>query len=221
MDQIPTKAPSDPSFRARLIAFCGKQWPRYLFLGAIGFIIRLPAIQGQLIWDDVYLARDNPFIKSPLLALEAFRHYLFLDSFSGHYRPVQNLSYMFDYFFWNTDPAGFHLSNILLHVAAGLLLYRLLSHLFGNGAGLWNSDEPGSARAGALAAFLISGIWMVHPVHSAAIDYISGRADSLAFVFSAGAWLLVLRARIAKARWVKGIHLSSGGAGRRAGALLP
>src|SRR5438046_2109571 len=205
MSQIPTRVPPGPSFRARLIAFCGKQWPRYFFLGAIGFIIRLPAIQGGLIWDDVFLTRDNPFIKSPLLAFEAFRHYLFLDSFSGHFRPVQNLSYMFDYFFWNTDPTGFHLSNILLHVAAGLLLYRLLSHLFGNGAGLWNSDEPGSARAGALAAFIISGIWMVHPVHSAAIDYISGRADSLAFVFSAGAWLLVLRARIATARWLKGI----------------
>jgi hypothetical protein len=203
MDQTPTKAPS--GFRTRLIAFCGKQWPRYLFLGAIGFVIRLPAIQGQLIWDDVHLTRDNPFIKSPLLALEAFRHYLFLDSFSGHYRPVQNLSYMLDYFFWNTDAAGFHLSNILLHVAAGLLLYRLLTHLFGKQAGLWASDDPGSARAGAFAAFAISGIWMVHPVHSAAIDYISGRADSLAFVFSAGAWLLVLRARIAKAQWLKGI----------------
>src|SRR5437868_10472223 len=151
MDQTSTKAPSDPSFRARLIAFCGKQWPRYFFLGAIGFIIRLPAIQGQLIWDDVHLARDNPFIKSPLLTLEAFRHYLFLDSFSGHYRPVQNLSYMVDYFFWNTDAAGFHLSNILLHVAAGLLLYRLLTHLFRNGAGLWDSGDPESARAGALA----------------------------------------------------------------------
>jgi protein O-mannosyl-transferase len=205
MDQTPTKASPGPSFRARLIPFCGKQWPRYFFLGAIGFIIRLPAIQGQLIWDDICLTRDNPFIKSPLLALEAFRHYLFLDSLSGHYRPVQNLSYMFDYFFWNTDPAGFHLSNIFLHVTAGLLLYRLLTHLFGKGAGLWNSDDPGSARLGAFAAFIISGIWMVHPVHSAAIDYISGRADSLAFVFSAGAWLLVLRARITKTRWLKGI----------------
>src|SRR5207248_937623 len=166
-------------FRRRLTAFCGKQWPRDFLLGAIGFIIRLLAIQGGLIWDDIILTRDNPFIKSPLLALETFRHYLFLDSLSGLYRPVQNLSYMFDYFFWNTDPAGFHLSNILLHVAAGLLLYRLLRHLFGKGAGLWNSNDPGMARAGALAAFIISGIWMVHPVHSAAIDYISGRADSL------------------------------------------
>src|SRR5467141_1240352 len=195
MDQTSTKAPSDPSFRTRLIAFCGKQWPRYFFLGALGFIIRLPAIQGQLIWDDIHLARDNPFIKSPILALEAFRHYLFLDSFSGHYRPVQNLSYMLDYFFWNTDPAGFHLSNILLHVAAGLLLYRLLTHLFGKQAGLWESSDPGSARVGALDAFVISGIWMVHPVHSAAIDYISGRADSLAFVFAGAGWLLFLQAR--------------------------
>src|SRR5436305_10855260 len=112
---------------------------------------------------------------------------------------------MFDYFFWNTDPAGFHLSNILLHVTAGLLLYRLLTRLFAKGAGLWESDNPGSARAAALATFVISGIWMVHPVHSAAVDYISGRADSLAFVFSAGAWLLVLRGRIAKTRWAKSI----------------
>jgi protein O-mannosyl-transferase len=204
MSQIPTKVLPGRSVRARLIAFCSKQWPRYFLLGAICFAIRLPAIQGQLIWDDVYLARDNPFIKSPLLALETFRHYLFLDSLAGHYRPVQNLSYMVDYFFWHTDPAGFHLSNIFLHVAAGLLLYRLLTHLFREGAGLWVSDDPESARAGALAAFIISGIWMVHPVHSAAIDYISGRADSLAFVFSAAAWLLVLRARVTQAFWLKG-----------------
>jgi tetratricopeptide (TPR) repeat protein len=204
MSQIPTRVPPGPGFRARLIAFCGKQWPRYLFLGAIGFIIRLPAIQGQLIWDDVFLTRDNRFIKSPVLALEAFRHYLFLDSFSGHYRPVQNLSYMFDYFFWNTDPAGFHLSNIFLHVAAGLLLYRLLLVLFRNAGGLWNNDDPNSIGARTVAAFVIAAIWMVHPVHSAAIDYISGRADSLAFIFSAGAWLLVLSGRAVNSRWLKG-----------------
>jgi Flp pilus assembly protein TadD len=197
--------PPSPGFRARLIAFCGKPWPRYFLLGAIGFLVRLPAVQGQLIWDDIYLTRENPFIKSPLLVLEAFRHYLFLDSFSGHYRPVQNLSYMVDYFFWNTDAAGFHLSSIFLHVTAGLLLYRLLTLLFRKGAGLCSNDGSLPRHASAICAFLISAIWMVHPVHSAAIDYISGRADSLAFVFSAAAWLLVLRARIAKTGWVKGI----------------
>ena len=109
-----------PNLRVRLAAFWAKQWPRYLLLAGLGLLVRLPAVQGPPIWDDVFLTRDNPFIKSPLLALEAFRHYLFLDSYTGHYRPVQNLSYMVDYFFWNTDAAGFHLSNIFLHVGAGL-----------------------------------------------------------------------------------------------------
>ena len=184
------------TIRARLVNFSGKQWPRFLFLGAIGFLVRTPAIQGPFIWDDTYLARDNPFIKSPLLILEVFRHYLFMDSLSGHYRPVQNLSFMVDYFFWNTDAAGFHMGNIFLHVTAGLLLYRLLTILFRTG--LWPADDAHLVRTGALTAFLISALWMVHPVHSAAIDYVSGRADSLAFLFSAGAWLLVIRGRAAE-----------------------
>src|SRR4029077_2414812 len=46
-----------------------------------------------------------------------------------------------------------------------------------------------------LAAFFATLIWMVHPVHSAAVDYISGRADSLAFFFACGSWLLYLRSR--------------------------
>src|SRR6476659_807265 len=183
-DDAPAARPATtPTLVRRLNLALASDWLRVALLTGIAVLIHLPALPGEMIWDDSYLAGGNPFIKSPLLILEAFRHYLFLDSFSGHYRPVQNLSYIVDYFFWNTDPAGFHLSNILLHVAAGLLLYSLLINLFGKHAGLWESDEPGSARVGALAAFVISGIWMVHPVHSAAIDYISGRADSLAFVF--------------------------------------
>jgi protein O-mannosyl-transferase len=201
MNQNATDSRVPLRIRARLINFGDKQWPRFVFLGAIGFFVRTPAIQGPFIWDDTYLARDNPFIKSPLLILEVFRHYLFMDSFSGHYRPVQNLSFMVDYFFWNTDAAGFHLGNILLHVTAGLLLYRLLTVLFRGG--LWPANNAQLVRAGALTAFLICAIWMVHPVHSAAIDYVSGRADSLAFLFSAGAWLLVLRGRGAKARSAK------------------
>ena len=203
MEKIAANPLPPVTFRRCFIAFFRKQWPRYLFLAAIGFLVRLPAVQGPPIWDDIFLTRDNPFIKSPLLALEAFRHYLFLDSYGGHYRPVQNLSYMVDYFFWDADAAGFHLGNIFLHVAAGLVLYRLITVLFRNGNGLWNNADQHSINARLTAAFLISGLWMVHPVHSAAIDYISGRADSLAFLFSAAAWLLVLRGRVAESPWLK------------------
>src|ERR1043166_1328417 len=79
------------------------EWFRCLLLALIGFVVRVPALQGEPIWDDDYLVRTNPLIKSPLLVLEVFRHYLFQGTYSAHYRPIQNLSYLSDYFFWNSN----------------------------------------------------------------------------------------------------------------------
>ena len=171
---------------ARFAAYLQRSWVGCAILVLSGFIVRMPALQGQLVWDDQYLAHDNPFIKSPILILEAFRHYLFLDSFSAHYRPVQNLSFIFDYALWNTNTYGFHLTNVLLHLTSGILLYFLLRRLFRP----WGDETTTS-----LTALLVALLWIVHPVHSAAVDYISGRADSLAFAFACGAWLLVLQGR--------------------------
>src|SRR5256714_14988021 len=164
-------------------------WLRCVLLAGISIIIHSPALQGQRIWDDAYLAHDNPFIKSPILIPESFRHYLFLDSLSAHYRPVQNISYIFDYFFWNTDEFGFHLTNVLLHAGSGIVLYFLLRQifvsLFFGGVPLCIRDRVQTRIPWlSTSAFLVALLWAVHPVHSAAVDYISGRADSLAFFFA-------------------------------------
>lgn len=177
---------ADRSSFEKLGAFFQRVWVRCATLALAGFAVHFPSLQGQLIWDDQYLARDNPFIKSPLLILESFRHYLFLDSFSAHYRPVQNVSYIFDYLLWNTDPYGFHLSNVLCHAGCGVLLYLLLRRLF---------KGFGHASLSSTIAFFAALTWVIHPVHSAAVDYISGRADSLAFLLACAAWLLFLRGR--------------------------
>lgn len=174
----------------------------------VSFLVRSPGLTGQRIWDDHYLSWENPFIKSPLLILESFRHYLFLESFSTHYRPVQNISYIFDYFFWNTDTYGYHLTNTLLHAGSGVLLFLLLRKIV---ASLWLRETPvvvrdrmqQRLRGLSLIAFLIALLWSVHPVHSAAVDYISGRADSLAFFFAAAGWLAVFRGRAKKSAGVR------------------
>jgi tetratricopeptide (TPR) repeat protein len=208
----PTSGVADKSVLRKVGVFLQRTWIRCVVLALLGFAAHFPALQGQLIWDDQYLAHDNPLIKSPLLVLENFRHYLFLDSFSSHYRPVQNISYIVDYLIWNTDPYGFHLSNILWHVGSAVLLFLLLEKLL---AGLL---ENGGAPVGrrtifAGAAFSVALLWVVHPVHSAAVDYISGRADSLAFFFSCGAWLLYLRARDASRRLVRATLFALAGIG--------
>ncbi len=191
------KSPPAPSFTQRLGYIAARDWLRAGILALVAIVIHAPALSGELIWDDIYLAHDNPFIKSPLLILETFRHYLFLDSYSAHYRPVQNLSFIFDYFFWSDNTYGFHLTNVLLHAAGGILLYFLLRRLL---TSFFSGKLTSSSLS--IAAFLAAFLWTVHPVHSAAVDYISGRADSLAFVLASGAWLMFLRAaEIRTAGW--------------------
>ena len=164
-----------------------KPWLCCLLLIAAGSMVHTPALQGPFLWDDTYLAVTNPFIKSPFLIFESFRHYLFLDSYSLHYRPVQNISYMPDYYLWGDNPFGFHLSNLFWHLAAGTMLFLLLRRLL--------ADLPRTQlcpNRSQFIALLIALLWVVHPVHSAAVDYVSGRADSLAFFFAAAAWLTFL-----------------------------
>ena len=192
------------SATSRWLDHAERPWIRCLLLFVVGVAARFPALQGQLVWDDTWLVRDNPFIKSALLIPESFRHFLSLDTSSSHYRPVQNISYFFDYFIWNADPYGYHLSNLFWHVGSGILLYFLLQRLF---EPFRERFEEGGRRLLSAAAFFVALLWIVHPVHSAAVDYISGRADSLAFFFAGGAWLLYLRAgRVPSFSWRFTLH---------------
>jgi Tfp pilus assembly protein PilF len=157
-----------------------------------------------LLWDDIHLVNDNALIKSPALVLEAFRHYLFPDAYAGHYRPIQTISYTFDYFFWNNDPYGYHLSNVLWHVLSGVLLYHLLRRLLESLSERWRDESFWKRKIGAsTTAFFLALLWVVHPVHSAAVDYVSGRADSLAFFFGSAGWLLYLRAQDLSSSWTR------------------
>jgi hypothetical protein len=97
---------------------------------------------------------------------------------------VQNLSFIVDYFFWHTNTFGFHFTNLLLHAGSAVALFFLLQRI------LRSVLKPEWLESSFISnlAFFAALLWAVHPVHSAAVDYISGRADSLAFVFAA-TWL--------------------------------
>lgn len=183
-EQSPSQASSAPRFFTR-------PWMVLLLFAAVGFTIYSPVLRGELIWDDQYLVGENPFFRSPVFAAEVFRHHLFFESASTYYRPVQNLSYIADYWLCAGDPLGYHCTNVALHVLAAWLLWLLLRRLF---AGMSGKND----RAREWCVFLVAFTWLVHPVHNAAVAYISGRADTLAAVFALGAWLAWLKSREAR-----------------------
>jgi tetratricopeptide (TPR) repeat protein len=183
-------AASTSTSPARIVCLLVRPWVALLLCLLAGLLAYGPALGGTLIWDDFYLVRENPFFRSPVFGLEVFRHYLFFDSFSTYYRPVQNWSYMLDYWLWRGSPIGYHCTNIFIHSLSGFLLFLLLRRLMpALGAKAITKD----AAQGSTIALLVALVWTVHPVHNAAVAYISGRADSLAALFALAAWLFLLR----------------------------
>lgn len=182
-------------FKQLVIKLATRNGAVFITLFAAGLIAYLPSLEGKFLFDDLYLVGQNPFFKSPIFLIEVFRHYLYLDSFSIYYRPVQNISYMFDYWLWFNNPFGYHLSNICYHALAAFLLFLLLKKVLPT---LVSAPELGGEiepeKSIALTAFLVSLVWVVHPIHNAAVAYVAGRADTLACILAIFAWLLYLRA---------------------------
>jgi len=79
-----------------------------------------------------------------------------------YYRPFTTASFALDYLAWGDNKTGFHLTNILLHLATCLMLFHLASRFLS----LW-------------AAFLCSALFAVHPANSEPVAYIVARADLL------------------------------------------
>ena len=92
-------------------------------------------------------------------------------------RPVLKLSYLLN---WSIDPQplGFHLFNLLVHWATTALVY-LLARRFGEIHAPTHDWRP--------VAFVTALWFALHPAHTEAITYLSGRATSLMTMFYLGA----------------------------------
>lgn len=134
-----------------------------------GAAIYVNSLGGKPIWDDNSYIIENAFIKNPSLFYRLFT----TDSLAGagkkgnFYRPIQMLTHAADHSAWRLNLAGHHATNILLHIAAALCVFWLIERLF--------RDR--------LLSFLTSILFVIHPVHTEAVAYISGRADPLVLIF--------------------------------------
>lgn len=102
-------------------------------------------------------------------------------SHGGFFRPLFILSYLFDASLWGGSPLAFHLTNIILHASNSLLVLRLARQLLPSSADSAERSASEAEQAGvALSAALI---FLLHPSHTEAVTWISGRADLLAALF--------------------------------------
>jgi Flp pilus assembly protein TadD len=126
---------------------------------------------GFVNYDDPDYVTENPYVKSANIAW-AFTH-----SFAGNWFPLTWLSHMLDFELFGLDAGGHHLTSVILHALATLLLFATLRRMTGS---RWSSA-------------MVAALFALHPLHVESVAWIAERKD----VFSAFFWMLTLYAYVA------------------------
>lgn len=139
-------------------------WQRLalIALPLIALLAYLPAIRGGFIWDD----DRHVWANHTLLNLRGLAHIWFRPSYLPQWYPITHTSFWLEYRLWGANPLGYHIDNVLLHVANALLLWRLLQKL--------------NIRGGVLAAV----IFALHPIEVESAAWISERKNVLSTFFA-------------------------------------
>ncbi|MBN2096905.1 MAG: tetratricopeptide repeat protein [Candidatus Omnitrophica bacterium] len=141
-----------------------------LLIITLGLLTYANSWSNGFVWDDEYLIVKNSYIRDGGKISDIFTSGLTqlhpIDQ-SNYYRPLQILSFKYDYLLWRFNPFGYHLSNTFVHILVAILVYLLTNLLAKN----------------RVTALFTSLFFLVHPVQTQAITFISGRADPMAGFF--------------------------------------
>ena len=161
-----------------------------LFCAVLAVAVYVPGLPGEFVYDDHRLIVDNDGLKRPFDPSRAFlRDYYASDldrTGLGYYRPIAILSNELDYRLGSGRALMFHLTNLLLHIAATCCVFLLARRL---------------APSGLVGPVVAASLFALHPAHAESVAFISGRVDPLATVFVLATILLHLRANDSDRTW--------------------
>ncbi|MBI3072348.1 MAG: hypothetical protein HYY84_09540 [Deltaproteobacteria bacterium] len=123
-------------------------------------------------FDDAIHVRNNPHVFSP----DFFAASFWIQPEIGYSVTLPTLTYALNHALHELEPAGYHLTNVLIHALNAALAFFLLERL-------------GLKRPLAIVAALL---FALHPVVAEPVSWITGRKDLLATSFALGALIVWL-----------------------------
>lgn len=142
-----------------------------LLVPLVVLLAYVQTLEAPFVWDDRHVIVESPRVQQLRPLAEYLGRAFWVSPESGdvraYFRPLTVLSFALDHRIHGPNPAGFHLTNVLLHSLNALLAYLLLRRF--------------RTRA-ALAACLV-WLWALHPRLTEAVAWVSGRTDVLATTF--------------------------------------
>jgi tetratricopeptide (TPR) repeat protein len=158
----------------------------YVFTAA--FVVFYTALQGSFLnWDDEYNFINNTAWRG--LSATNIK-WMFTTLYSTHYTPLTWLTLGFDYKLWGMNAFGYHLTSLVFHGGAAVMLFLLLRELFALALPQAQKKELDfAALFGAL-------FFAVHPLRVESVAWITERRDVTGGFFALlCAWLYAKAAR--------------------------
>lgn len=161
------------------------------------FVAYAPGLGGGFIYDDWGSIAGNTNIQVHAGTLaEWWRAAILFPSGTPPFRSLTMLSFAANYFVGGLDPFGYKLTNVLIHLVNGVLLYFTLRAVFALRRECRASSEAPRFDDG-LAAASIAGLWLLLPINLTAVLYVVQRLEALAAtcVFFGLGWYARARVR--------------------------
>ncbi len=166
----------------------GKFFLAAVLMFALAFLVFGDTLGHGFFDRDKNLILENPSIKtlSVKSATGLFRGKDYLD-----FLPLRMLSYAIDYSWTGKNPRGYHLTNLILHSANGVIIYLiavlLLSAVVPRGA--WRARRR-------IAAAVCAALFVAHPVHVEPVAWIACRKEVLSSFFYLFGFYFFMRHRV-------------------------
>lgn len=135
-------------------------------LGIIIFAVYMQAGKHDFVFDDIDYVTNNPHVASGITGKNII--WAFTSAHSANWHPITWLSHMTDVQFYGMNPSGHHLTNVVIHLVAALLLLLLLFRVTGL---IWQSS-------------LVATLFALHPLHVESVAWVAERKDVLSAFFS-------------------------------------
>ena len=154
-----------------------------VLLAIITFAMFANTLSGGFVYDDNRQILLNPLIQDPKLFGEAITSDVWAFKGDGtlaasnYWRPTFTAWSILNFALFGANPFGWHLLNVLLHIAVVLLAYIFVRQL----------------GVSEVAAFVIAALFSIHPVHSESVAWISGSPDILLALFLIASWSMLIR----------------------------
>jgi tetratricopeptide (TPR) repeat protein len=105
------------------------------------------------------------------------------------YQPIRMISYAVDYHFWELNPLGYHITNIIFYILTCIMVYFAVLHLS------IHLREKAYSESHRRVALFGSLLFAAHPVHVEAVTWMVGRKEVLQGFFFFLAFYSYLKGR--------------------------